>query len=370
MKVVADREALYRGFQRAGSVVSSGIQQPIYRNVKLSATEGDVYLTASDLEVGLRLRIPDVVVEKEGQVLLPPGRISSILANTPDDQVTISDTDGSVRLRSGDSDMLILGESPDDFVDLPELPEDGTAEIDAGVLRYMIRRTAFAAAPDRGRYALNGVLFVLGKEDSIDMVAADGSRLALVKKKVSNPGGIEASFVVQSRGVEQLGRLADYGEEPVRFVATENQFMAQNDAGRLVCQLVEGQFPNYQDVIPTDSKIKVQLPVREMLSAVRRAGYLTTDETRVVDFCFGTGELVIRAESPDVGRAEVKMSVEYEGEETRISFNPDFLEEMLSIVERESVKLRFSDRRSPCVLKAGLDFTYVVSPVVREEGTM
>jgi DNA polymerase III sliding clamp (beta) subunit (PCNA family) len=191
--------------------------------------------------------------------------------------------------------------------------------------------------------------------------------MAHVKKKVTNPTGIEADFIVMTKGVEQLGRLADYAEGPIRFQATDTQLVAENEAGRLACLRVEGQFPNYREVIPTDSKIKVQLPAKELLSAVRRAGYLTTDETRVVDFCFSDGSLTITAESPDVGRAEVRMQAEYSGPEAQISFNPEFIEAMLGVVEREAIKIRFTDRRSPCVLKSGLDYTYVVSPVIREE---
>jgi DNA polymerase III beta subunit len=231
----------------------------------------------------------------------------------------------------------------------------------------MIRRTVFAAAQEKGRYALNGVLFVVGPEDTIELVAADGARLAHVKKKVSNPDGIEASFIVMTKGVEHFARLAEYGTGPIKFAATEKQLIAENDAGRLACLRVEGQFPNYQEVIPADSKVKIQLPAKELLSAVRRAGYVTTDETRVVDFHFSKGSLAITAEAPDVGRAEVRMQVDYDGPDAQIAFNPEFLEDVLGIVEREAVKIRFTDRRSPCVLKSGLDYTYVVSPVIREE---
>ncbi len=370
MKLVANREALYRGFQRVGSVVGSSIQQPIYRNVKVEAAGGLVSLSATDLEVGLTLRVPEVEIQEEGVALLPHARISPVLGATPDEQVTLREDDGGVTVEAADSSFRILGEDPADFPDIPRLPAEGVVEVDREVLRYMIRRTAFAAAEEKGRYALNGVLFVMGKEDTIELVAADGSRLAHVRKKVSNPGAIEAEFIVTTKGVEQLARLAEYGKDPVRFAATENQLVAENDAGRLVCQLVEGQFPNYQEVIPTESKIKIELPVGDLLSAVRRASLVTTDQTRVVDFCLSQGALTVKAESPDVGRAEVRMSVDYEGEEVAISFNPEFIEDMLAAVERDAVKMRFSDRRSPCVLKAGLDYTYVVSPVIREEGEL
>lgn len=367
MELVANREALYHGFQRVGSVVSSRIQQPIYRNVKVEASGGLVYLSATDLEVGLTLKVAEVEIAKEGVVLLPHARVSPILGATPDEHVALKEDDGAVVIETSDSEFRILGEDPAEFPGTPELSGDGVVEIDPDVLKYMIRRTVFAAAEEKGRYALNGVLFVIGKEDTIELVAADGARLAHVKKKVSNPNGVEAEFIVMARGVEQLGRLADYGKEPMRFMATENQLLAENDAGRLVCQLLEGQFPNYHEVIPADSKIKVQLPVKELLSAVRRASYLTTEQTKVVDFRFSKGVLAITAESPDVGRAEVTVAIEYEGEDAQIAFNPEYIEEMLATVERDAVKMRFSDRRSPCVLKSGLDYTYVASPVIREE---
>ncbi|MHC4591740.1 MAG: DNA polymerase III subunit beta [Planctomycetota bacterium] len=370
MELVANREALYAGFQRVGSVVSSSIQQPMYRNVKVQAADGIVYVSATDLEVGLTLKVTEVEVQQEGAALLPHSRVSPILGATPDEEITFREDDGSVVIETGDSNFRILGEDPADFPETPVLPADGTIEIDPDTLKYMIRRTAFATAGEKGRYALNGVLFVVGKDETIELVAADGARLAHVKKKVSNPDGTQAEFIVMTRGVEQLAKLADYGQEPLRFAASENQLLAENDAGRLVCQLVEGQFPNYQEVVPADSKVKVQLPTKELLSAVHRASFLTTDQTRVVDFHFGQDGLTITAESPDVGRAEVRMPLEYDGDEVHISFNPEFVEDMLGIVQRDTVKLRFTDRRSPCVIKSGLDYTYVISPVIREEAEL
>ncbi|NLW50342.1 MAG: DNA polymerase III subunit beta [Candidatus Brocadiaceae bacterium] len=366
MKLVAEREALFHGFQRVGAIVSTNIQQPVYRNVRLQASE-DVWLSATDLEVGIALRIPGAHVEETGVVLLPPTRVAPILGATPDEHVSMVEDDGAVRIETNDGRFRILGEDPTDFPDMPELPATGVVEVDPEVFKYAVRRTLFAAAEERGRFALNGVLFVLGKDEGLEVVAADGAQLAHVRKKVSNPEGIQTEFIVMKRGLELLMRMADYGREPVRFAATENQFIAENDAGRMFCQLVDGQFPNYREVIPEEGKVKVQLPVKEMLSAVKRAFFLTTEQARVVDFRFVSGELLISAESADIGRADVRLPIDYDGEEATISFNPAFLQNMLSVVERDVVKMRFNDHRSPCVLKSGLDYTYVLSPVVREE---
>ena len=367
MKLVAGREALYQGFARVGSVIGSSIQQPLYRNVKVQASGEALWLSATDLEVSLTVRVPDVEVQEEGAALLPNARISPILGATVDEKVAIREDDGAVVVEAGEGNFRILGEDPADFPDVPELPGDGAVEVDPEVLRYMIRRTTFAAASEKGRYALNGVLFVIGPGDNIEMVAADGARLAQVQKKVSNPDGVQKEFIVMLKGVERLGHLASYGKEPVRFTATETQLIAENEVGRMACQLVEGQFPNYKEVIPTEFKVKAELPTVQLLSAVRRASYVTVEEAKVVDFRFSEGSLTVLAEAADVGRAEIKVAADYSGDDFQISLNPDYVEDMLAIVERESVKMRFIDRRSPCVIKSGVDYTYVISPVIREE---
>jgi DNA polymerase-3 subunit beta len=342
----------------------------LYRHVKIEAVGDSVHLSATDLEVGLCLHVPEVEVQEEGVVLLPHARISPVVGATPDEAVSLSADDGAVLVETEGSRFRILGEDPAEFPVVPELPAEGIVEMDCDVLKYMVRRTVFATADEMGRYALHGVLWVLGSEGTIEMIAADGSRLAHVKKKATNAAGGGSEFIVPKPAMDQLTRLADFGTGIVRFAVAEGRLVAENSAGRLACQLVEGQFPNFRDVIPTESKIKVQLDTKALVSAVRRAGYMTTEETRVVDFRFAPGELLITAEAPDVGHAEVRVPLEYDGEEACIAFNPEFLEEMLSVVEREAVKLRFSDSRSPCVIKAGLDYTYVVSPVVREEAEL
>jgi len=367
MKLVAERAALYHGLQRLGAVVDSSTQQPLYQHVKMEAKDNELRLSATDLEVGLTLAVREVEIESEGTILVPYARITPLIGATPDSSISMSEEDGKVGIKTENSYFRILGEDPTDFVSVPQFPAEGVVEIDPDVLKYMVRRTAFATAAGKGRYALHGILCVLGKENAIELVAADGARLAHVQKKVSNPEGLEQEIIIPREGLEQMARLADAGSEAIRFATSERRLVAENDAARMVCQLVEGQFPNYREVIPTTSEISVQLPTKELLNAVRRAGYMTTKETHVVDFEFTDGSLTITAEAPDVGRAEVHMPVDYKGEGAGIAFNPENIEEMLAIVEREMVKMKFTDRRSPCVFKSGLDYTYVVSPVLRDE---
>ena len=187
MKFTADRQALHTAFQHTGSIITSTIARPIYQNVKLEVAEDALHLSATDLEVGLNAKVDRVEVQEQGIVLLPQGRVSSILGATPDERISFSGDQDAVVIESSDSKFRIVAEDPSDFLDIPELPGDGLIEVDADVLSYMVRRTAFAAADERGRYALNGLLLVVDQDGNFEMVGADGSRLANVKKKVSNP---------------------------------------------------------------------------------------------------------------------------------------------------------------------------------------
>ena len=367
MKLVADRAKLNSAFQHAGSIITSTIARPIYQNVKMAASGDSIRLSATDLEVGLMLKVDGVQVEEEGTVLLPEDRVARILGSTPDETISLVGDASAVTIESSDSKFRIVAEDPADFVDVPELSDGEAVEVDPDVLQYVVRRAAFATADERGRYALNGVLLVISPDGNFEMVAADGARLAYVKKKATNPNKTAVECVVMKKGIEQAARLAALGEEAVRIQVTETQFLAENNAGRLCCQLVEGQFPNYREVIPKDCKVKVELPTKPLLNALTRAALLTSEQTRAVDFTFADDMLVLTSQSPDLGEAEVRLPIEYKGAKAQVAFNPGYVADMLKVVERESVKMEFNDSRSPCVLRSGVDYIYVVSPVVRED---
>ena len=366
MKFVAKTKALHEAFQYAGSVITSSVIAPLYQNVKLEASPDGVSIAATDLEVELKINVRDPQVEEEGALLVPQSTVSSILGATLDEEVTLESTDDVTELRCSDGKFRLLSEPVEDYQEISVPQDEGFVEIDPEVLAYMVKRTAFAAAEERGRYALNGVLVVVDG-DSIEMVAADGARLALVKKKVSNPQGLSLNCIVNKKAMEQAARLALMEEGPVKLRATERLFAVESPMGFVCSLLVEGNFPDYKAVVPTEPSVRVELPRAPLANAVRRASFLTTRGTRAVDFQFSEGTLTIRSESPDLGQSELSLKVEYEGEGAEISFNPEFLEEMLQLVERDTVKLEFTDKGSPCVIKSGFDFVYVVSPVVRED---
>ena len=370
MKFKADRKALHEGFQRSSSVVTSTIARPIYQNVKIEASGGRVLLSATDLEVGVRVVVDEVEIEEEGAVLLPHDRVASILRLTTDDHVSVVGDSEAAVIESSDSRFRVLSENPEDFSDITGLEDRPVVEVDPEVLVYMVRRTAFAAAAEKGRYALNGVFISIAEDGGIEMVAADGARLACVKKKTANPNKVVCECIIPRKGAEHLVHLAQASKDPVQLRVSENQLVAENEGGRLCCQLVEGQFPNYREVMPTKHEVKIEMSREPFLSAVDRAALMTSDRAQAVDFCFSKGLLTIKSEDPELGQGEVRLPIEFDGKDLQISFNPEFIRDMLRITERETVKFEFTDARTPCVIRSGVDFTYVVSPVIRDEAAI
>jgi len=367
MKLTAKTKSLHEAFQYAGSVITSSPIAPIYQNVKLETSDNDVYVTATDLEVELKIKVLDVNVQEQGTLLAPQATVSSILGATPDEEITLESADGVVELNSSDGKFRLVCEKAEDFEEIAVPETDAFVEIDPDVFASMVRRTTFAAAEERGRFALNGVFLTVDGKDDIEMVAADGARLALVTKKVSNPHSLSFDCIVNKKALELAARLASLAESPVKIWTTERLFCAENERGFVCCLLIEGSFPDYKAILPRESVIRVELPRVQLANVIRRASFLTTRDTRAVDFQFTEGLLTIRSESPDLGQSDLKLPIDYKGEAAEISLNPEFLEDMLQLVDSDTVKMEITDRGSPCLIKSGFDFIYVVSPVVREE---
>ncbi len=370
MNFTADRETLFNAVQHVGGVITSSLSRPMLKNVKLDVEEDAVYVSATDLEVGICIKVDDVKVEETGSVLPVEDRLSPILRTTPGDKIKIYGDESSITIESNDGQVKLLSEDPENF---PKIEKVGkkTFEIDPEILNYMVSRTEFATAQEKGRYALNGILVKLDEEGNLDIVAADGARLANVMKKVVNDEGNEIDCIVSKKGIHEASKLANLcKDEPILIEVTESSLRAENSRGWMTCQLIEGQFPNYKEVIPSNCKNKVEINKSMLANAIGRASLMASDRSRSVDFEFTEDNLLLSSESPDLGNAHIKLSIDYDGESEKVTFNPEYLLDMLQAVKRESIKLEFNQRNTPCLFKSGKDFIYVVSPVVRDEETI
>jgi len=370
MKVACDRATLTRGVQVASGVVAPRSPKPALGCIKMEAGEGAVTLLATDLEVGIRIGLQKMEVTEPGAGLVPADRFHAILRELEEDTVSITSTEQETTIEAPNAHFAVLGDDPADFPPVPEFPDEGAFEIAADDLLALTERTLFATAKENTRYALNGVLWeVEGK--SVTLVSTDGRRLSLARGKCSGGPEEKVSAIVPSKAMLLIQRcLGDVAEakEAARVVLGEKEILLAappaEGATRVVSsRLVDGHFPKYEDVIPKDFDKKATVSTAGFLAAVRKAALLTNEESRGVTLKFAAGELVITSRTPEMGEAEIRMAVQYEGEDLEIGFNPNYLMDAVKVVDAEEVTFSFKSSSKPGVLNEGKNFTHVVMPV-------
>ncbi len=367
MKLTCETKALADSLSLVASVVPTRSPRPILSNLKLVASDGTLEILATDLEVAIRRVLPDVTVEEPGEVLLPAAQASNITREAPAQSISLSTEDQTCTIAYTGATYDLPCDNPEDFPDIPTFNEKNAVEVEAAELKKMIGRTKFAAASEQARFALNGILFALDG-DSLRLVATDGRRLALAEGKATNKANISADPIMPTKAMDLLDRLMEDPEEQVQVELAENQVLAQSRAGTVCTRLVEGHFPNYEEVIPKDSDKTLKIAGTKLLSAIRRAALITTDESRSIRFALQKDALTVNTQTLEGRRASVEAdSVSYEGEPLKIAFNPDFFSEMLRVIGDEEVEVRFLDSTSAALARVGSDYQYVVMPVQLQE---
>lgn len=370
MKVICNRGALLEGLVVAGNVVASRTPKPILQCVKLTAENNALTLGATDLEVAIRYTDNQVQIEEAGEVLVPADKFRDIVRESMDDTLAIetaTDAGGGTYLhvRGQDSHFKIFTQNASDFPPVPGFEGDADFEIPGGQLKQFISQTIFAVHKEASRYAFNGVLLA-AKAKKVNFVATDGRRLAQARGDLSNSAKIDKDGIkgiVPAKALALIDKLVDDPEESVGFQMSENQIIVHTSSATLTSNLVEGQFPPYEDVVPKDSDKKMIASTADFLSAIRRAQLMTTEESKGVRLQFSKKGLVLTSRSPEAGEATINFPCKFEGADIEIGFNPAFLIESLRVVDSDEVSLELSAPNRPGLLKAGANFLYVIMPV-------
>lgn len=362
MEVVLDRDAFLKGLQMVQNIVEPRQTLPILANVLLEADGETVRLTATDLEVGARVSVPAKVASK-GAITVSARKLSEIVKELPAAAVAMKVGDNaSVSLRCGGVTYKLLGLPPDDFPPVVPAAPESWVTLEAKTLREMLSQTGFAVSHDETRYALNGVLFVLqGKE--VQMVATDGHRLALAKRSLGRGVG-GATGIVPRKAVLEIMRVLGAGED-VQIAITQNQFVLQMPNFVMTARLIEGQFPNYEAVIPKGHPRKMVLARGVLTAALRRVSVMAEERNKPVRFTLNPASLRLSASSQDLGEAEEVLDVDYAGEELVIGFNSRYVLDAIAAIETEQVVFEFRDPQSAGVIKSIEDEGYccVIMPM-------
>jgi len=361
MKFSVAKEKLLEGLQQVQNVVSTRTTLPILSNVLLQAHGEEIHLTTTDLDVGVRGSC-EADVEKEGATTLPARRLFNIVRELPSSEIQI-DVNGknAASIRSGQSFFKILGLPEEEFPPLPKFEDAKVVTIRQKDLRDGLRKTSYAISTDETRYVLNGVLFSF-KENKLTLVATDGRRLAMVEIELEFPRSHEADFIVPTKAVTELQRLlSDDGEIKVSMGSGQIAFDLSKTL--LVSKLIEGNYPNYRQVIPSEAKERIKLERETFLNSLRRVSLLASDKSHSVKLSFGKNNIDITATTPEVGEAKESIAVAYKGRDFSIAFNPEFLMAPLRALTEDEVFLDLIDEMSPGVLKIQTPFLYVLMPM-------
>jgi DNA polymerase III subunit beta len=367
MNLTITKEQILNGLQSVQNIVSTRTTLPILSNVLLRAEGNRLELTATDLDVTITCTV-EATVTKPGATTVPVKKLFGIVRELSNPEIEIEVDDKNVcAIRSGSSFFKVRGLGAEEFPPFPQFKEDKKVALPQEKIRGMLRKTSFAISTDESRYVLNGIFMSL-KEHKFTMVATDGRRLALVDEEVDISEKSQGEFIVPAKAVNELNRLlTDKGEVEIKYSENQAAFTLKEEKGfniLVITKLIEGNYPNYQQVIPKETKERVPLSREEFLHALRRAELMTSEKQNSVKLNFTKNNLAITANSPDVGEARESMAIQYKGKDMAIAFNPGYVIDPLNALTTEDeVYLELIDELSPGVMKVKTAFLYVVMPM-------
>jgi DNA polymerase-3 subunit beta len=318
---------------------------PVLSHLLLTAREDSLHLAATDLDVSLTSRC-EADVKREGAIAVQAKKLMEIIRSLTGEEVLLVQEEPRIlTIRAGKSRFKIHGLSPDDFPTLPKVEDGRRVEIPFAAFRRMSSKILFAVSAEESRFQLNGALLKL-KDGSLEMVATDGHRLALVEGSLAG-GGAEDSVLVPRKALQELQRLE--GDGNLVYGRGEHHLSFSLGQRELICRILEGTFPDYERVIAKDNDKKVLFDRKGLVDAVQRAALMTGDRARAVRLQFTTEQVVISAVNSDLGEAVEELACDYDGPEFRVGINPDYLTQFLGAVETEKVRLELKDENTQCV---------------------
>lgn len=361
MKFSIEQDQILEALQKVQSIVSQRTTLPILSNVLLEADNGKLTLTTTDQEVSVRTSL-EVDISESGSTTLPVRRFFSICRELPSHQIDITVSSNDVaEISSGASNFKLEGLSKDDFPPMPSFEESFSYQLKQGTMKDILQKTSYAASTDESRAILNGSLMAF-RDNKLTVVSTDGRRLALVEQEIDIPEEAELDIVVPTKTINELIKtLGEEGEASIKTSATQVAFEFGNIF--IISKLVDGTYPNYRQVIPSQCEERIAIDRETLHSAVRRVSLMLDDQAASVKMKITENRIELLTSSPEVGEAHESVPVKYSGKDMTIAFNPAFLMAPLKHLDSDEVFLELSDELSPGVIKSNVPFLYVIMPI-------
>ncbi len=346
IKLLVAQADLLKGLNMVAAAVPPRTNLPALTNILLEAGRDQLNLAATDLDTTITTSVP-ATVTTPGSVALPGRKLHEIVRELPSSDVHMGGTGSRISIACGSSSFVVSGAARDSYPELPTRGDSTAAVLPLSVLSSAIRRTSFAVAREDYRPALNGELWKLGPE-GLEMVATDGHRLARIHlSEITSPVRFEA--IVAPKALSLLLRLGEEGDVTVRFQGSQISF--ELGGTTIFSRTIEGPYPPYEKVIPTDNDKSLGIGREDIHAALRRMRIIANPATHQVKLSLEAGNVVVQAENTDAGEAREKLEGDYQGEPLQVGFNADFLMEILRNMTAERVVFRLKNSSSAVVLE-------------------
>ncbi|MFA4988004.1 MAG: DNA polymerase III subunit beta [Candidatus Omnitrophota bacterium] len=361
MKFKVKKDNLVSSIQTVQNIITSKSALPILSNILIETQQSGIRLTATDLDIGITCAIP-VDIQEPGAITIPAKRFSDIIKEFPVDMVNITTKKNNLVVIDSDlCQFKIMGLAKEEFPKLPEFKDKKVVKIKQSTLREMLGLTSFAVSFDETRYVLNGILFKINK-GVLTLVSTDGKRLAIAERKLDVDLDADINIIVPIKTIHELIRNLKEDAGDVSIVVGNNQSLFDLGGVAIVSRLIEGEFPDYKQVVPPVSDNKIKIERNLFLLAVKRASLLSTSDYQAVKLEVFKNKLVISKSTPDVGEFYEEMAAEYQGKELVIGFNPVYLIDILKNLNDDFINLELIDGEKPGVIRIN-GYVYIVLPM-------
>lgn len=360
MELKAKRGDLLATLYWTQSIVERRNTMPILGNVLIESYKGDIRVTATDLEIGLRGRLDGEVVQ-EGRATLNAKKLYEIVREAPEEIIQLKRLENEwVEIKSGKSVFKIVGMDAREFPEFPHFEGKNLSSIPAGTIREMIEKTIFSVSTDETRRSLNGVFIEESGGGKVRMVATDGHRLALIEKEIGSIG-LEKGVILPRKGVGELRKVLEEGEGGVVAIGfKENLALVVKGKVELFMRLIDADFPDYSKVIPVGNPYVIQVEKDELLRALRRVSILSSERYKGIRVEFGGKKVLLSANNPDLGEAVEQIEIDYDGKALVVGYNARYLMDVLGILGPEGdIELEIKDEVSPSLIRKGGDKAYL-----------
>jgi len=361
MKVKTSKDNLSKGIQVVHNVVSTKATLPILSNMLIETRSQGLKMNTTDLDIGISCEIPVDILE-EGAITIPAKRFSDIVRELPPGDILINTRkNNQIDIEGLRCRFKLIGLPKEEFPKFPEFKDKEVVRINQDLLQEMIRMTQFAVSHEEARYVLNGILMEISGR-TIRLVATDGRRLAKIEKQLKTAVKNDVSVIIPIKAVQEIYRNLQE-EGTVAFITGTNQVLFDIEGTMIATRIIEGEFPNYHQVIPESVSPKIKVNTEFLLSAIRRANLLSTVDFQAIKIEVFPNKLVVSKTTPDIGESREEVPIQYGGKELIVGFNPHFLIDVLKNIDAEEIELELLGPDKAGVIRMK-DYLYLALPML------